>query len=149
MTTSSLLRSALRAGPAAACAAVLALAAPGTATAAAAHPGPMHRQHFDASSAHRFLVGFYGHRGPNRLHRTRDVTPELRRAAARTRTFDLLLCAQNTPVDIRVGRVVDSSFDRGRAQITTHWAGGRTQFFTAWVAADRYGTLRLSDVSCR
>lgn len=146
MASAALLTS-LRTG-AAVCAAAVALVLPGTTTTAAARPGAAHRQ-YDVTEAHAFLVRFYGHHGPTSAERLRDVTPQLRQRAARTTQFDLLLCAQNTPHDITVGRVTAVLPGRGRATVTTRFTGQRQpSTFAAFVNLDSRSPLRLSDITC-
>lgn len=145
---SSALLAALRTG-AAACAAALVLAVPGGATAAPAHPGPHHRS-FSTAAAHRFLAGFYGHRGPDRRQRIRYVSPQLRHRAARVaRDYDLLLCAQNTPRDVSVGPVTRTRDGRGRATVTVRFAGRQHSSFTAYVTLDARRPMRVDGITCR
>ncbi|MET9291239.1 hypothetical protein [Streptomyces sp. NPDC003077] len=126
----------------------------GAATAAApatAQPGRSTAQpvHYTARQVHGFLVGFYGHHGPSPYDRVHKVTPELRKKAAQTKDYDLLLCAQNTPRDISVGKVTTAqSAGVGWATITTHWKAGPDRKFTAYVGLDARKPMKLYDVQC-
>lgn len=144
---SSVLRTSLRACATALCAATIAFAVPGGATAATGYPGPQHRQ-FSVNEAHRFLTGFYGQHGPTRVQRTRDVTTTLRRAAAANHRYDLLVCAQSAPRHITVGRVLPAANGQGRAMVTTRSANRRDSTFTAYVNLDTRRPMRLSGVTC-
>jgi hypothetical protein len=128
-------------------AAALAVSA-GSAPAAAPAPAAPPRQ-YTAAQVHHFLARFYGHHGPTAWQRRHEVTPDLQRRAARTTGFDLLLCAQNTPRDIHVGKVTTAaSAGAGWATVTSSWGGDSTSSFTAYVLLDRSRPLELADVSC-
>jgi hypothetical protein len=145
----SALTTSLRAG-AAACAVAAALAIPGGATASPVRPAPA-RHGYGVEAVHRFLVGFYGQHGPSRSARGHDVAAPLRARAARTTGYDLLLCAQNTPRAIDVGRVTTTPSGTGdaRAVVTTHFAGQRSSSsFAAYVGLDADRPMRLTDVVC-
>jgi len=105
--------------------------------------------HYTAGQVHTFLMRFYGHHGPSVLDRQKKVTPELRKKAARTLDFDLLLCAQNTPRDISVGKVTTAqSAGVGWATITTKWPGSADKQFTAYVLLTTSEPMKLANVEC-
>ncbi|QHC21003.1 hypothetical protein [Streptomyces sp. GS7] len=101
-----------------------------------------------AAEIHRFLTAFYGPHGPGPYQRAHQVSDHLKDRAAHTEGYDLLLCAQNTPRAISVGRVTTArSAGVGWATVTTHWDGGRRATFTAYVGlASR--PITLQDVDC-
>ncbi|MGD3107178.1 hypothetical protein [Streptomyces sp. YGL11-2] len=143
-----------RTAAAAACAAALGLtlaasasasaSAPSAAATVRSAPGGRHT----AAEIHRFLTAFYGHHGPGPYQRAHQVSDHLRDRAAHTEGYDLLLCAQNTPRAISVGRVVTArSAGVGWATVTTHWDGGRRAAFTAYVGLDSR-PITLQDVDC-
>lgn len=117
------------------------------ATGRAARTDPNSR--YTAEEIRRFLVSFYGKHGPSAWKREHQVSAELKKRAAETPDYDLLLCAQNTPRAISVGKVTTAqSAAVGWATITTHWAGQRKEHFTAYVALDAKRPLELLDVAC-
>ncbi|MFB9906023.1 hypothetical protein [Allokutzneria oryzae] len=105
---------------------------------------------YTARQVHTFLVSFYGQHGPSQYDRTHKVTPQLRKKAAETPDYDLLLCAQNTPRNITIGKVTTAqSAGVGWATVTTKWRGGADQRFTAYVGLDAGTPMKLYDVSCQ
>ncbi|MBB5122982.1 hypothetical protein AF335_14275 [Streptomyces eurocidicus] len=130
---------------AAGCALVLVLGA-GFAGAAPAAAQP---ERYTAEQVRGFLVGFYGQHGPSRYDREHKVTPELRKKAAETKDYDLLLCAQNEPRNISVGKVTTAqSAGVGWSTITTRWGGGPDGHFTAYVGLDASKPMKLYDIAC-
>ncbi|MEU7261769.1 hypothetical protein AB0B21_39135 [Streptomyces rimosus] len=104
---------------------------------------------YTAEEIRRFLVSFYGKHGPSAWQREHQVSAELKKKAAETPDYDLLLCAQNTPRNITVGKVTTAQSARvGWATITTYWSGNRKQNFTAYVDLDATRPIELLDVSC-
>ncbi len=104
---------------------------------------------YTAEEIRRFLVSFYGKHGPSAWQREHQVAAELKKKAAETPDYDLLLCAQNTPRNITVGKVTTAQSARvGWATITTYWSGNRKQNFTAYVDLDATRPIELLDVSC-
>ncbi|MFH8750126.1 hypothetical protein ACH4GK_24625 [Streptomyces rimosus] len=104
---------------------------------------------YTAEEIRRFLVSFYGKHGPSAWQREHQVSAELKKKAAETPDYDLLLCAQNTPRNITVGKVTTAQSARvGWATITTYWSGNRKQHFTAYVDLDATRPIELLDVSC-
>ncbi|MEV5592603.1 hypothetical protein [Streptomyces sp. NPDC052496] len=102
-----------------------------------------------AEEIRRFLVSFYGKHGPSAWKREHQVSAELKKKAAQTPDYDLLLCAQNTPRDISVGKVTTAQSARvGWATVTTYWSGNRKEHFTAYVDLDATRPIELLDVSC-
>ncbi|MER7987314.1 hypothetical protein ABTY53_17280 [Streptomyces noursei] len=131
----------------AACAAALALTLAATGPAAATVRSDPNGRH-TAAEVHRFLTGFYGHHGPTRYQRDHQVSAHLKDRAAHTDGYDLLLCAQNSPRSITVGKVTTAqSAGVGWATVTTHWAGGTHHSFTAYVGLDSR-PITLQDVDC-
>ncbi len=120
---------------------------PRTAPAAGAvRPDPNGRH--TAVEIHRFLTGFYGQHGPSPWSREHQVSDYLKDRAAHTPDYDLLLCAQNTPRKITVGKVTTAqSAGVGWATVTTYWDGGSTGSFTAYVGLDSR-PIELQDVDC-
>ncbi|MEU7158088.1 hypothetical protein [Streptomyces chrestomyceticus] len=104
---------------------------------------------YTAEEIRRFLVSFYGKHGPSAWAREHQVSAELKKKAAETPDYDLLLCAQNTPRDISVGKVTTAQSARvGWATITTYWSGNRKENFTAYVDLDAKQPIALLDVAC-
>lgn len=102
-----------------------------------------------AEEIRRFLVSFYGKHGPSAWKREHQVAAELKKKAAETPDYDLLLCAQNTPRNISVGKVTTAQSARvGWATITTYWSGSRKEHFTAYVDLDAKRPIALLDVAC-
>ncbi|MFG2137270.1 hypothetical protein [Streptomyces sp. NPDC048650] len=102
----------------------------------------------DATDIRRFLTTFYGHHGPTAWAREHQVSDYLKDRAAHTEGYDLLLCAQNTPREISVGKVTTAqSAGMGWATITTLWDGGARDTFTAYVDLDSR-PIGLQDVDC-
>ncbi|MFI6766757.1 hypothetical protein [Streptomyces sp. NPDC050355] len=145
---------ALAAASAAALGLTLTLAASGP---AAAHPrtGPAASAvrpdaggRHTAAEIHRFLTAFYGHHGPSDDAREHQVSAYLKDRAAHTEGYDLLLCAQNVPREITVGKVTTAqSAGVGWATVTTVWGGGGRDSFTAYVGLDSH-PIELQDVDC-
>ncbi|SDM17503.1 hypothetical protein [Allokutzneria albata] len=109
-----------------------------------------HPQHYTAGQVRTFLVKFYGKHGPSQYDRKHRVTLYLRQRVAETKGYDLLLCAQNTPRDISIGKVTTAqSAGVGWATVTTRWAGSPKQRFTAYVGLDARKPIKLYDISCR
>ncbi|MFE2874234.1 hypothetical protein ACFXG6_07360 [Streptomyces roseus] len=133
--------------------ALLVLPAPTTAVAAAAavaDPTPVAagRHRHTASEISAFLTAFYGHHGPSASDREQGVSQQLKEKQAHAPTSDVLLCAHDEPQDIVVGAVtVAQSAGVGWATVTTHWAGDRTDTFTAYVRLDSR-PIKLDDVIC-
>ncbi len=121
---------------------------PAVRTAPTAEPAP--DSHWTAAEIHRFLVGFYGKHGPSPWQREHQVAPDLKERAANTPDYDLLLCAQNTPQNISIGKVTTAQSARvGWATVTTHWGANDKRHFTAYVDLDAEKPLKLLDVSCQ
>ncbi|MGW7438657.1 hypothetical protein [Streptomyces sp. NPDC054849] len=96
----------------------------------------------------RFLAGFYRHHGPSAHDREHRVSQVLKDRQQENAGVDVLLCAQNAPLDIGIGPVtVAQAAAVGWATVTTHWAGGDTDTFTAYVRLDSR-PIRLDDVIC-
>ncbi|MGW6781364.1 MULTISPECIES: hypothetical protein [unclassified Streptomyces] len=129
-----------------------ALAAPAVATPAAAAvtaagaSAAAPRAH-TADQIGRFLARFYGKHGPSAHDRRHHVSQVLLERQANTQS-DVLLCAQNEPLDIGIGPVtVAQAAAVGWATVTTHWEGDRTDTFTAYVRLDSK-PIRIDDVIC-
>ncbi|MCP3803532.1 hypothetical protein NLX83_30100 [Allokutzneria sp. A3M-2-11 16] len=106
-------------------------------------------QQYTADQVRSFLVGFYGKHGPSQHDREHRVTPELKKKAAETPDYDLLLCAQNEPRRIGIGRVTTAqSAGVGWATVTTRWSGP-SQRFTAYVGLDASQPMKLYDIECK
>jgi hypothetical protein len=107
---------------------------------------------YTAEQIHRFLVRFYGHHGPTPRAREHLVADDLKERAAQDPDSDLLLCApkaRRPPRDVRVGEVTTAqSAGVGWAPVTTYWAGGVVNTFTAYVDLDATEPLKLLDVVC-
>ncbi|MFJ9413997.1 hypothetical protein ACIRPT_07490 [Streptomyces sp. NPDC101227] len=102
----------------------------------------------DATDIRRFLTAFYGYHGPSDWAREHQVSDYLRDRAAQTEGYDLLLCAQNTPREISIGKVTTAqSAGVGWATVTTIWDGGDRGSFTAYVGLDSK-PIELQDVDC-
>ncbi|MFI9046582.1 hypothetical protein [Streptomyces sp. NPDC053427] len=102
----------------------------------------------DATDIRRFLTAFYGHHGPTGWAREHQVSDYLKDRAAHTEGYDLLLCAQNAPREISVGKVTTAqSAGVGWATVTTFWDGGARESFTAYVGLDSQ-PIELQDVDC-
>ncbi|MCL7492503.1 hypothetical protein M8I34_13785 [Streptomyces sp. MCA2] len=128
-------------GPAAAA------APPRTATAADTVRTDPNGRH-TAAEIHRFLASFYGHHGPGAWAREHQVSDYLKDRAAHTEGYDLLLCAQNTPREITIGKVTTAqSAAVGWATVTTLWDGGQRSSFTAYVGLESRPIV-LQDVDC-
>ncbi|MFD6967309.1 hypothetical protein [Streptomyces sp. NPDC059979] len=96
----------------------------------------------------RFLAGFYGDHGPSVHDRQHRVSQVLKDRQQENEEADVLLCAQNKPHDIGIGPVtVAQSAGVGWATVTTHWAAGDTDTFTAYVRLDTR-PIRVDDVIC-
>lgn len=113
LRTASRKTAAVAAAGAAALGLTLALAASGPAAAAAplgrrrppTRSAPTPTALHTAAEIHRFLSSFYGHHGPGAWAREHQVSDYLKDRAAHTEGYDLLLCAQNTPREITIGKV--------------------------------------------
>ncbi|MFJ9851627.1 hypothetical protein [Streptomyces sp. NPDC101150] len=102
----------------------------------------------DATDIRRFLTAFYGHHGPTDWAREHQVSDYLKDRAAQTEGYDLLLCAQNTPREISIGKVTTAqSAGVGWATVTTIWDDGDRGSFTAYVGLDSK-PIELQDVDC-
>ncbi|WP_229886491.1 hypothetical protein [Streptomyces subrutilus] len=118
-------------------------AAPAAAPAAAGH-----RHEHSAAEIGRFLTSFYGVHGPTGYYREHRVSQVLKDKQTGSPDADVLLCAQNAPQDVGIGPVtVARSAGVGWATVTTHWAAGATDTFTAYVRLDSL-PIRLDDVIC-
>ncbi|MCD9194656.1 hypothetical protein [Streptomyces albireticuli] len=107
------------------------------------------KKQYTAEQVRSFLVGFYGQHGPSRYDREHKVTPELRKKAAETKDYDLLLCAQNEPRGISVGKVTTAqSAGVGWSTVTTRWNGSPDGHFTAYVGLDASKPMKLYDITC-
>ncbi|MFF7019555.1 hypothetical protein ACFY97_00835 [Streptomyces klenkii] len=148
------------AGAAAGCALALALSAAGVtgpAPAAAAAPvsapasasasAPQPKQ-YTAAQVYGFLVKFYGQHGPSAYDRMHKVDADLRKRAAAAKGSDVLLCAQNVPRSISVGRVTAERSGMAWAPVTTHWKAGLDKRFTAYVGLKGSLPMKLYDVTC-
>ncbi|MFD5414568.1 hypothetical protein [Streptomyces nojiriensis] len=95
-----------------------------------------------------FLIGFYGDHGPSDQDRENQVSQILKERQQVNEEVDVLLCAHDEPQDISVGPVtVAKTASVGWATVTTHWASGSTDTFTAYVRLDS-SPIRLDDVIC-
>ncbi|MEU1787942.1 hypothetical protein ABZ553_19040 [Streptomyces sparsogenes] len=133
------------------CAAALGLGlvlAAGSPASAAERTDPNGR--YTAEEIHHFLEDFYGDHGPTAWERKHLVSKQLKEKAAENPGFDVLLCAQNEPLDIEVGEVTTAQSARvGWATITTTWGGEpSTASFTAYVDLDASKPMKLLDVDC-
>ncbi|GAA4035605.1 hypothetical protein GCM10022247_71550 [Allokutzneria multivorans] len=103
---------------------------------------------YSADQVRSFLTEFYGKHGPSQHDREHHVTAELKKKAAATPDYDLLLCAQNKPAGIGIGAVTTAqSAGVGWATVTTRWSGPAQQF-TAYVGLDAREPLKLYDIDC-
>ncbi|MFD8413048.1 MULTISPECIES: hypothetical protein [unclassified Streptomyces] len=127
---------------------LLALPAPSS-SAAAADPAPAQaRLRHTAADISRFLTSFYGSHGPSAHDRSQRVSQHLKDRQALSPGLDILLCAPQEPRDIAVGPVtVAQSANVGWATVTTHWATGTSDTFTAYVRLDSQ-PITLDDVIC-
>ncbi|MFB7176489.1 hypothetical protein ACFCYI_02115 [Streptomyces sp. NPDC056257] len=101
-----------------------------------------------ADQISRFLATFYGDHGPSPQDREQHVSQVLKDRQEVSRDSDVLLCSQNQPQKIGIGPVtVAQAAGVGWATVTTHWAGGVTDTFTAYVRLDSK-PIRLDDVIC-
>ncbi|WP_405828310.1 hypothetical protein [Streptomyces sp. NBC_00105] len=101
-----------------------------------------------ADQISRFLATFYGAHGPSPHDREQHVSQILKDRQQVNADSDVLLCSQNEPQSIGIGPVtVAQSAGVGWATVTTHWAGGVTDTFTAYVRLDSK-PIRLDDVIC-
>lgn len=105
---------------------------------------------YTAEEVHHFLEGFYGDQGPRPWERENLVTEELKKRAAETEGYDLLLCARNVPLDIEVGEVTTAqSAGVGWAMVETSWGEGEeSSVFAAYVSLDGDQPLKLLDIDC-
>ncbi|MCX4803610.1 hypothetical protein ACFWWM_35175 [Streptomyces sp. NPDC058682] len=101
-----------------------------------------------AAQISEFLIGFYGDHGPSDQDRENQVSQILKERQQVNEEVDVLLCSQEEPQDISVGPVtVAKMASVGWATVTTHWASGTTDTFTAYVRLDS-NPIRLDDVIC-
>ncbi|MFF4392024.1 MULTISPECIES: hypothetical protein [unclassified Streptomyces] len=101
-----------------------------------------------AAQISEFLIGFYGDHGPSEQDRENQVSQILKERQQVNEEVDVLLCSQEEPQDISVGPVtVAKMASVGWATVTTHWASGTTDTFTAYVRLDS-NPIRLDDVIC-
>ncbi|MFG2892790.1 hypothetical protein [Streptomyces sp. NPDC048248] len=156
-----MLRTASRNAAVAACAAAFGLTLTAAAApSAAAAPAPAHQRaaadtvrsdpngRHTATEIRRFLTTFYGHHGPSAWARENQVSDHLKDRVAQTEGYDLLLCAQNTPREIAIGKVTTAqSAGMGWATVTTIWDGAERGTFTAYVDLDSH-PIELQDVDC-
>ncbi|MEU7599645.1 hypothetical protein [Streptomyces sp. NPDC041003] len=110
-------------------------------------PVPIAEGH-TADQISRFLATFYGAHGPSPDDREQHVSQVLKDRQKVNTDSDVLLCSQNAPQNIGIGPVtVAQAAGVGWATVTTHWAGGVTDTFTAYVRLDSK-PIRLDDVIC-
>lgn len=129
---------------------LIALLAPAPAQADPGVPGATGaaRAAHTATDIGRFLTEFYGDHGPSAQERKDHVSQLLKDKQEENTQADVLLCAQNEPLDIGVGPVtVALTAGVGWATVTTHWGSGTTDTFTAYVRLDSQ-PIRLDDVIC-
>ncbi|MFC6061775.1 hypothetical protein [Streptomyces ochraceiscleroticus] len=104
---------------------------------------------YNAEQVHHFLQGFYGNHGPRQWERVHMVGDELKKRAEKNKKYDVLLCAQNNPRDIAIGRVTTAqSAGVGWATVTTKWNRGPDQHFTAYVGLDASKPIKLIEIDC-
>ncbi|MEV0604077.1 hypothetical protein AB0I82_32920 [Streptomyces sp. NPDC050315] len=121
-------------------------AAPAPATAASEEKAPAR---YNAEQVHHFLQGFYGNHGPRQWERDNMVGDELKKRAEKNKKYDVLLCAQNNPRDIAIGKVTTAqSAGVGWATVTTKWNRGPNQHFIAYVALDASKPIKLTQIDC-
>ncbi|MCX5379982.1 hypothetical protein [Streptomyces sp. NBC_00091] len=132
-------------------ASLLPLIASSAPAAALADPVPQwhhHRHQHTADEISRFLTAFYGDHGPSARDRSQRISPQLKEKQAYHPYADVVLCAQGTPQDITVGpATVAKGAGVGWATVTTSWASGATDTFTAYVRLDSR-PIALDDVIC-
>ncbi|WP_433572997.1 hypothetical protein [Streptomyces sp. CA-251247] len=120
-------------------------------TPATAAPATDVNGRYTAKEIHTFLDRFYGEHGPSAADRRNRVSDLLKEKAAANPGFDVLLCAQNTPRSIDIGKVTTAQSARvGWATVTTHWGenGEVTAELRALVDLDGTKPLKLLDVEC-
>ncbi|MFJ7261200.1 hypothetical protein ACIQV2_13610 [Streptomyces globosus] len=126
---------------------VLPVAAPASAS-ASADPGPAAAAGHSPTAIGAFLIDFYGEHGPSERDRELRVSQHLKDRQAHSADLDVLLCARSAPRDIGIGpATVAPGAGIGWATVTTYWAGGGTDTFTAYVRLDSW-PIRLDDVVC-
>lgn len=104
---------------------------------------------YNAEQVHHFLQGFYGNHGPRQWERENMVGDALKKRAEKNKKYDVLLCAQNNPRDISIGWVTTAqSAGVGWATVTTKWAHGPNQYFTAYVDLDAKKPIKLTQIDC-
>ncbi|MEU6119471.1 hypothetical protein ABZ840_33665 [Streptomyces sp. NPDC047117] len=132
------------------CAALLGGGLTLAASAPAASPAPKKAPaRYGAEQIHHFLEGFYGNHGPRRWERRHMVGDALKKRVEQNKKYDVLLCAQNAPRDITIGRVTTAqSAGVGWATVTTSWPRGRDQHFTAYVGLDATKPIKLTQIDC-
>ncbi|MFD4866548.1 hypothetical protein [Streptomyces sp. NPDC058412] len=115
----------------------------------AAHVAPVAiAEGHTADQISRFLATFYGQHGPSPHDREAGVSQTLKDRQQVSTDSDVLLCSQNAPQNIGIGPVtVAQAAGVGWATVTTQWAGGVTDTFTAYVRLDSK-PIRLDDVIC-
>lgn len=113
-----------------------------------ADPQPRWYQRHTTEEITRFLRTFYGSHGPSEQDRVRRVSQLLRDKQEHTPETDVLLCHPGTPQSITVGQAtaMPAAFV-GWATVTTTWASGATDTFTAYVRTDSR-PITLDDVIC-
>lgn len=128
---------------------LIALLTPAPAHAAPAAPAPgAARAGHTAADIGRFLTDFYGDHGPSAQERQDHVSEVLKDKQKENTEADVVLCAQNQPLDIGIGPVtVAQAAVVGWATVTTHWGSDTTDTFTAYVRLDSQ-PIRLDDVIC-
>ncbi|MEY2232034.1 MULTISPECIES: hypothetical protein [Streptomyces] len=95
-----------------------------------------------------FLSGFYGDHGPSAQDRETRISQILKERQQVNEEVDVLLCSHEEPQEISIGPVtVAKTASVGWATVTTHWASGGTDTFTAYVRLDS-NPIRLDDVIC-
>ncbi|WP_030615043.1 hypothetical protein [Streptomyces sclerotialus] len=125
----------------------LAASAPAASTPAAGEQKAPAR--YNAEQVHHFLQGFYGNHGPRQWERVHMVGDDLKKRAQKNKKYDVLLCAQNNPRDIAIGRVTTAqSAGVGWATVTTKWNRGPDQHFTAYVGLDARKPIKLIQIDC-
>ena len=120
-------------------------------TPATAAPATDVNGRYTAKEIRTFLDRFYGEHGPSAADRRNRVSDLLKEKAAANPGFDVLLCAQNTPRSIDIGKVTTAQSARvGWATVTTHWGenGEVTAELRALVDLDGTKPLKLLDVEC-
>ncbi|MCF3183015.1 hypothetical protein IPZ70_24170 [Streptomyces polychromogenes] len=111
-------------------------------------PQPRWYQRHTTEEITRFLRIFYGSHGPSEQDRAQRVSQLLKDKQAHSPETDVLLCRPGTPESITVGQATAApSAFVGWATVTTTWASGVTDTFTAYVRTDSR-PITLDDVIC-